>query len=232
MTLTTIQQINHSLFLQINAGPGTSQWLIDAAIAVANDLVYGIPLLLVALWLAGGSSRRSAALLAFVIAMLGLGVNQLIGILWYQPRPFVIGLGHTWATHPPDASFPSDHLTLFTSISLGLLLGGRKRIGLATIAVGLLVGWARVYVGLHFPLDMAGSLIVAPASSALVVPLWRRVGAASTAQLEALYRALLARPIAWGFLRTGSRRERCGRQHNATAGQRPKARDQRVDPIG
>ncbi len=201
MTLMSIQQINHSLFLQVNASAHTARWLIDCGLFAANDLVYGVPLLLTVLWLVGGSHRRNAALLALVIAMVGLGANQLIGMAWYQPRPFVLGLGHTWSTHAPDASFPSDHLTLFTSIGLGLLFGRRGWIGAATLAVGLLVGWARVYVGLHFPLDMAGSLVVAMASTLLVVPLWRRGGMVLTKRAEGLYRVLLARPIASGILR-------------------------------
>ena len=199
--MSTIQSFNHTLFLQLNAAADTPRWLIDAARFIANDLVYGIPLLLAALWLAGTSSRRGAALLAFGIAMLALAANQLIGMLWYQPRPFVLGLGHTWSVHAPDASFPSDHLTLFTSIGLGLLLGGQRRVGLATLGAGLLVGWARVYLGLHFPLDMAGSLLVATVGAAVLTALWRRIGAAVTARVEALYRALLARPIARGLLR-------------------------------
>ncbi len=196
-----IQNLNHVLFLLVNAGATTPRWWIDLAVFVANDLVYGVPVLLLGLWLAGGPSRRGAALLAFALAMVALGANQIIGLAWYQPRPFVIGLGHTWASHVPDASFPSDHLTLFTAIGLGLVFGGRKASGLFTITVGLLVGWARIYVGFHFPLDMAGSLLVAAACGACVVPLWRQVGAALTARAETIYRWLFARPIAWGMLR-------------------------------
>ena len=199
--MNTIQSLNRALFLHLNAAADTPHWLIDAGLFVANDLVYGVPLLLVALWLAGTNSRRSAALLAFVIAMIALGANQLIGIVWYQPRPFVIGLGHTWTTHAPDASFPSDHLTLFTSIGLGLIFGGLKRVGATTLVVGLLVGWARVYVGLHFPLDMAGSLMVATLCGAVIVPLWQRIGVACTTRFQSVYRTLLARPIARGILR-------------------------------
>lgn len=196
-----LQHLNQDLFLQINATANTSPDLIQISLFVANDLVYGIPVLLAAQWLLGGQTRRSAALLAFVLAMLALGVSQLIGMAWYQPRPFVIGLGHTWASHAPDASFPSDHLTLFTAIGLGLVFGGRKASGLVTVSLGLLVGWARVYVGFHFPLDMGGSLLVAAACSALVVPLWRHFGAGLTTQAEAIYRWLFARPIAWRILR-------------------------------
>ncbi len=196
-----IQALNHALFLQINAASGTPGWLIDAAIVIANDLIYGLPLLLVALWLAGGTARRAAAVQAFAAAMLGLGANQLIGVLWPQPRPFIIGLGHTWVTHAPDTSFPSDHLTLFAGVGLGLLLGGRVFVGVGTIALGLAVGWARVFLGLHFPLDMAGSLVVAGASCAIIVPVWRRAGQTLIRTFERLYRLALARPIAWGLLR-------------------------------
>ncbi len=201
LTMYAIQNLNHTLFLLLNAGAATPRWWIDLAVFVANDLVYGVPVLLLGLWLAGGTSRRGAALLAFAISMVALGANQLIGLAWYQPRPFVIGLGHTWTSHVPDASFPSDHLTLFTSIGLGLLLGGLKRVGAATLVVGLLVGWARVYVGLHFPLDMAGSLMVATLCSAVIVPLWQSIGVACTTRLQSVYRMLLARPIARGLLR-------------------------------
>ncbi len=199
--MNEIQTLNHAIFLQVNAALGSPRWLIDAAILIANDLIYGLPVLLFAMWLMGGNSRRGAALLAFAVAMLGLGANQVIGMLWPQPRPFVMGLGHTWAMHPPDASFPSDHLTLFTCVGLGLALGGRKLVGLATIAIGLLVGWARVFIGLHFPLDMGGSLVVAAASCALIAPLWRGAGQAVTRYAERLYRLALSRPIAWGLLR-------------------------------
>jgi undecaprenyl-diphosphatase len=39
-------------------------------------------------------------------------INQVIILLWQHPRPFVIGLGHTYLAHAADSSFPSDHLTL------------------------------------------------------------------------------------------------------------------------
>ncbi len=196
-----LQSLNHEIFLYINAAPGTPAWLIDTMLFVANDLVYFVPLLLVALWLVGDTAQRSAALRAFAVAILGLAVNQAIGMLWPQPRPFAIGLGHTWSMHVADASFPSDHLTLFAAIGWSLLLDRRLVVGAATLATGLVVGWARIYVGLHFPLDMVGSLLVAGASCAVVVPIWSRAGRTLTNLLERLYRRLLAGPIGWGVLR-------------------------------
>lgn len=40
--------------------------------------------------------------------------------------------------------------------------------GIPLLAVASLTAWARVYSGIHFPFDMAGSLVVGLASAALM----------------------------------------------------------------
>ena len=78
----------------------------------------------------------------------------------------MIGLGHTFAVHVPENSFPSDHATFLWTVGLGLIAtGGSRRWGLAVCAAGSLVAWARVYLGLHFPIDMLSSAAVAAACS-------------------------------------------------------------------
>jgi undecaprenyl-diphosphatase len=132
--------------------------------------------------------------------LLALGINQLIGLGWMHPRPFMIGLGHTFIEHAPDSSFPSDHVTVLASGTLTLLLAGERRYGLSMLLAGLAVAWARVFVGVHFPLDMAGAVAVACIAYALVAPLWKMSGAALTRGLIAVYRKLLAWPIGRGWL--------------------------------
>lgn len=68
-------------------------------------------------------------------------------------------------------------------------------------AVGLAVGYARVYLGIHSPLDMLGALAVAAVSNSLVWLLWQRHGGTLTAQAETLYRRVLAPAISRGWLR-------------------------------
>jgi undecaprenyl-diphosphatase len=58
-----------------------------------------------------------------------------------------------------------------------------------------------VFLGVHFPLDMAGAVGVAAAAYGVVTPLWRALGASFTGLVERLYRYLLARPIAMGWIR-------------------------------
>ena len=137
---------------------------------------------------------------ACCVAFLALGFNQLIGVLWMHPRPFMIGLGHTFIEHAPDSSFPSDHATLFASVALTFLLAGLRRCGLLVALAGVMIAWARVRVGVHFPLDMAGAACVSCVAYAVIAPLWARMGDALMQWLIALYRKLLSWPIRRGWI--------------------------------
>jgi undecaprenyl-diphosphatase len=62
------------------------------------------------------------------------------------------------------------------------------------------VAWARIFVGVHFPLDMVGAVVVAGVAFLLIAPLWQWLGASLTRALIAVYRKLLAWPIQRGWL--------------------------------
>ncbi|ACD18510.1 phosphatase PAP2 family protein [Paraburkholderia phytofirmans] len=198
--MQTLEAFNQALFLMIDATLSTPAWCIDFARSIADYLIYLVPLCLTAMWLSGDERQRETALRACCVTLLALGINQLIGLVWPQPRPFVLGIGHTFLDHAPDPSFPSDHGTIFASIALTLLLGGVKRYGSLIVLSGLAVAWARIFIGVHFPLDMAGAVVVAAVAFMLVAPPWRLAGPSMTRGLIALYRKLLAWPIERGWL--------------------------------
>lgn len=80
----------------------------------------------------------------------------------------MIPLGQHFLYHAANNSFPSDHMSLACAISFSLITRGTlRRQGLALFALSVMVAWARVYMGVHFPLDMAASLGVALARAAL-----------------------------------------------------------------
>jgi undecaprenyl-diphosphatase len=198
--MNSLEALNQTWFLSINARPATPLWQIDVAVAIANDLLYLIPALLALLWLFGNRHQRDAAVRACCVAFLALGINQLIGMIWMHPRPFMIGLGHTFIEHAPDSSFPSDHGTLFASVALTFLVAGLWRCGSLVALAGVAVAWARVRIGVHFPLDMLGAAGVACVAHMLVSPLWARAGDALMRTLIALYRKLASWPIRHGWL--------------------------------
>lgn len=198
--MNTLEAFNQALFLMINATPSTPVWQIDMARMIADYVIYLVPLSLIAIWVFGAERQREAAVRALCVTLLALGLNQIVGLVWPHPRPFVIGIGHTFLEHAPDSSFPSDHGTIFASVALTLLLGGVRRYGVAILLAGLAVAWARVFVGVHFPLDMAGAVAMACVAFLLIAPLWRVGGAMMTRGLVTVYRKLLAWPIGRGWL--------------------------------
>jgi undecaprenyl-diphosphatase len=199
--LEKLEVLNNQLFLIINGDVGSSAWLVDVAMAIGEGLIFLIPALMVWLWLAGKEPRRGLALRAFAVAMLGLGINQALGLVWQHPRPFTAGIGHAWISHVPDSSFPSDHATVLFGVAFTFLFGGARRLTLAALACTFAVAWARVFLGVHFPLDMAGAAVVALAAWALIAPAWSAGGGAATSLAEGAYRQVFAWPISAGWIR-------------------------------
>ena len=192
-----MEAINRSLYLMINAGDDPSFAVLWLAKLLAQQAIVLLPLLLIALWLWGGRTGRAAALTAVLCVPLALLGNLVIGLFFMHPRPFMIPLGHNWLSHKAETSFPSDHATIFFAFGLALLVAGMRRLGALVVVLGAAVGWSRVYLGVHFPFDIIGALLVAIASTwALVAALaCQHLGVRLLDKLEHLHRALLRMPV-------------------------------------
>lgn len=166
---------NRALFLLINAPAHPPHVVVEVAKLFASSPIVVVPLLLVALWVWGRRSARGGLLAAAIATVIALGINVILGMIYVEPRPFVIGLGHTLIHHAADNAFPSDHATLVWALALGLVAtGAAPRWGWALAVYGLGVAWGRIFLGVHYPLDMLGSACVAVVASgiALVVRCW------------------------------------------------------------
>lgn len=160
-----MEHLNDTPFLLINAPEHPGALALALATFLAEYFIWTVPALLMTGWLRGGESARKAMLAAAAAGLLGLLVNTALGLLWQHPRPFMIGLGHTLIPHAADSSFPSDHLTLWWAVAFSLMAQRRSRGAAALALLGVPIAWARVYLGVHFPFDMLGSLAVAALSA-------------------------------------------------------------------
>jgi undecaprenyl-diphosphatase len=124
----------------------------------------------------GGSLRsKRAACSAAASAALALLVNAVLGQLWYHPRPFVDHPAQTLLLvgHGADNSFPSDHASVAFAIAFAVLVYHR-RLGLLFLIAAVLIGADRVLVGVHYPVDVAASLLVGLGCALFVATLGRR----------------------------------------------------------
>lgn len=128
--------------------------------------------------------RRAVVIWVGVACVLAYLLNLLLEHMIFEPRPFVNHSIHLLLAHPADASFPSDH-TAWSFAVVGMLfflplpllvsqwrrqeLGWQKqRFGAHMVPLCLLgvamviacsIGLARVYVGLHYPVDILGGAV-------------------------------------------------------------------------
>jgi len=166
--------VNYDMMLltTINNLSGHLIWLDKLIMYVSEygPVIFG--LFLVTLWFSGATkmeveSNRKKALYAFTAALVGLSFSQMIGFAWFRNRPYVNHSVHLLLPANPDASFPSDHATggfsIASSLVISNVLGGKLMLGLAT-----LVAFSRIYVGIHYPTDVIGGMLVGVISSWLV----------------------------------------------------------------
>lgn len=130
-------------------------------IFAAKYIVYIFGIYLLCVWFAS-SKYRQEVLFAGYAAFLGLEINSFIGLFYFHPRPFMIPTGTLLIPYASETSFPSDHATIMFSIALMFLAyKNLRRSGAILFIFSFISGLARIYAGLHFPMDIAGSLIVA-----------------------------------------------------------------------
>lgn len=180
-----MEHLNQTLFLWINAPEHPSVLVTALAIFCAQWLIWSVPVFICIAWLRGSENIRKALLVAIATGVFGLLVNLVIGWFWPHPRPFMIGLGHTLIVHAADASFPSNHLTLLLSVTVSFLLQRElKMVGIVFALLAFPVAWSRIYLGVHFPLDMLGAIAVSSLCAVLALR-------ASRWFLEPLYRLVI-----------------------------------------
>jgi undecaprenyl-diphosphatase len=212
-----MENLNRAWFLLINSSDPPGAAMRIGMTFCAEGLIWLVPATLVLGWLRSPAGRRSpqhsdhlATALAprralyveaALAAAIALTLAQLIGAAWPHPRPFMIGLGHLWLPHVADASLPSDHTTLAFSVACSLAWHRPTRAaGISLLLLGLPIGWARVYAGMHFPFDVAAGAALGLVCAALAAVLAPTIVPGALRIAEPIYRRAFAPLIRRGWV--------------------------------
>lgn len=162
---------NRSLFLTVNEWARDTPWLHGL---LSSYAAYGVALFAVLLLIGYFVARRSrslnlltASLWAALAPIVAVAVNQPIASGVNEPRPFAVFPDALLLAHrSADPSFTSDHATMAGAVAVGLFLVSR-RLGAIAAAAAVLMAFARVYVGAHYPVDVVAGLLLGGAVTAL-----------------------------------------------------------------
>jgi undecaprenyl-diphosphatase len=166
--------LDSALFNLINGLAGRVQPADALMRLLVND--YFVPtalcLLAGALWFAGGTKqermRNQRAVLSIIVAVLLANLLvKLCNLVYFRPRPFSVQQVNLLFYRPSDSSLPSN------AAAVGFTFGGvvwqrHRRLGVVMGVLAGLFAFARIYCGVHYPLDVVAGGLIGAVSAYLV----------------------------------------------------------------
>jgi undecaprenyl-diphosphatase len=167
---------NLALFDVIHSLSGRFVFLDAIAIFFAQYLAYFLVLGFFALLFFQKGARNRfyhfcETALAIILAR-GI-VTEVIRFFYDHPRPFD-ALGFSPLIPESGPSFPSGHATFFFALAMAVWYADRKW-GMWYFICAIFIGIARIYSGVHWPLDVLGGAMIGVACAMFIHWLFRNV---------------------------------------------------------
>ena len=165
--------LNGAIFDRLNDDIAGRWDFLDQSMKFAAEyFLFVIAAIVVASWFArfgSAENRRIAVYSAVIASAIALGIAVLISSNYDHPRPFVVRTDVVQLlAHSPESGFPSDHTTVAFALAAAMGLY-RARFGIALLILASIIAFARVYVGVHYPGDVAGGALL---GIAVAVAVW------------------------------------------------------------
>src|SRR3989338_1470509 len=162
--------MNESIFLKINSWAGQNIWLDRFMIFSADWLGYFFIGILI-LYLIHDRvtdtvlEKRNKNTEMFFISLAAAVIArfifvELIRFFYYNPRPFLVLQNvYQLLDYEAKSSFPSGHAAFYFALAAGVYLYNRK-LGWIYFFGAVLMGFARVFSGIHWPVDIIAGAIL------------------------------------------------------------------------
>jgi undecaprenyl-diphosphatase len=153
---------DYQIFQYLNSWAGKSAVFDWVMVFFGYYLIFILPAGL-AIYFLFKIKEKKSKLIILSSAISGLTApfifNEIIRIIYYRERPYIVHLVTKLWEKGPEASFPSNHTAALVAIGMAIYFYN-KNLGIFVIVCGIIVGLARVIAGIHYPGDILGGIVV------------------------------------------------------------------------
>lgn len=158
---------NILLWIQQSLGSPILTTIMEEITDLANKGWFWI---LISLILVACKKTRTIGIAALISIVLGSIVTFFLKLLIARPRPFVEIQGLLpLIQEPTDYSFPSGHTCVSFAAAFVFYKMLPKKYGIPFLIIAALIAFSRMYLGVHYPSDILGGMVVAACSSMVAI---------------------------------------------------------------
>jgi undecaprenyl-diphosphatase len=169
---------DQTVFFWINGLAGHVAWIDDVIRILSCDLFLPVVTIiaLIAVWFSGrNTAGRTRNQYGVMCSLASMGIANLLificnAILNDRLRPFEAfpDKVHLIFYQPSDPSFPSNAAAASFALATGIWVYNRK-LGYLLSIPALIISFGRIYMGVHYPLDIIGGFAVAIVATGIAV---------------------------------------------------------------
>jgi undecaprenyl-diphosphatase len=172
-----IQKTDEDAFIVINhfGTPAAIDTIMILFSLYGREVVWAVVIIL--LYIKGDREQRKTAILMIMLFLILTFLAVSSKILNNRQRPYEVIQGvDLLVSKESDTSFPSGHALIVSGGATLLWLRERKRWAIIAAFEAALVSFSRVYVGVHYPSDVVGGILLGVIFAILLVLIDQKTG--------------------------------------------------------